>query len=115
MLNEFIANLQKSMKEQYPQLESATAMQAVITAASQSPETYSSKVRIHDHTTGKTHDCTIERPYYIYTVHPADNSGRKSDKYPAIPGVKAKGCYATDSMVTIVFLGGEMYPAIVGD
>lgn len=115
MLNEFIKNLQKSMKEQYPQLESSPAMRAVITAARQSAETYSEKVRIQDHTTGETHDCTIESPYYIYTVHPADNSGRKSDKYPAIPGVKAKGCYAIDSVVTIVFLGGEMYPAIVGD
>lgn len=114
MLKELISNIQKGMMDTYPQLETPAAMRAVITSASQTAETYARRVKITDHTTGESHECTIEEPYYVYTVHPADNNGKKSDKHPAIPGVKSKDCYSAGSTVVVVFTGGEICPAIVG-
>lgn len=67
-----------------------------------------------DMVTGETRLCRIEQPVYSYSVRITDCNGRLIEGYPAIPDVISQEAHGVGDIVTIVFVGGELHPVIVG-
>lgn len=114
MIDELIKSMIKEIKTEYPQIEVPGAMRAVITSARKSGDTYKRTIFLTDKKSGEKREYELEEEGYIYSVRIIDNDGNNLEKYPVIPGIISKAEYEVDSIVTVVFTGGELVATIAG-
>lgn len=115
MIDELIKRIIREVKTEYPQIEVPGAMRAMIMSARKSGDIFKRKIFLTDKQTGERREYELEEEGYIYSVKIVDNSGNDLDKYPIIPGIMSRMEYKPGSIVTVVFTGGELVAAIVGD
>lgn len=114
MVDELIKNIIKEVKTEYPQIEVPGAMRAVITSARKSGDTYKRTIFLTDKQSGEKKEYEIEEECFVYSVRIIDNDGNNLEKYPVIPSITSRTEYQKDSVVTVVFTGGELAASIVG-
>ena len=114
MVEELIKSIIREVKVQCPQIEVPGAMRAVIVSAEKSGGTYKRTISLTDKESGEKREYELEEECYVYSVRIIDNDGNSLEKYPVIPGITSRAEYQKDSIVTVVFTGGELSAAIAG-
>ncbi|MDE7028857.1 MAG: hypothetical protein K2P63_02635 [Lachnospiraceae bacterium] len=114
MVDELIKSIVREVKTEYPHIEVPGAMRAVIMSARKSGDIYKRTIFLTDRQTGEKREYEFEEECYVYSVRITDNDGNSLDKYPVIPDIKSRTEYPENSIVTVVFTGGELSAAIVG-
>lgn len=114
MLEELVNRILYRVREQYPHIECPSAMKARIADVRRLDEEISRECIIKDKATGESRECILKSGMFSYTVRILENDGTDAVTYPEIPDVRAWEEYSRGDVVTVVFVGGEVHPIIVG-
>lgn len=114
MIDQMVAIILRQVREQYPGVAIPGAMNAMITSAEESGQTYITECKISCIETGEEYNCKIERKCYLYAVKVLDNNGNALEQYPELIDIESRQQLELGSIVQVVFLGNELTAAIVG-
>lgn len=114
MIDELINRIIKQVQESFPQLECPCAMKAEIVSAKETEDVYKRNIFLTNTETKERKEYELEQKYYVYSIRVLNNSGERLEGYPIFPNIRCGEKFEVGSQVTIVFIGGELSPVIVG-
>lgn len=114
MIEDFVRVIMKQVSEKYPHIEHPAVMRARITSVRKLSNEYEEKYKLKLADGGEEKEYIIKGNYYSYGLAIMDAAGTLLSNFPAIPNVESRLQLKGGDAVTVVFVGSETAPVIVG-